>query len=150
MVFSVPGLTWKDLEAPELANLRALLDESAIANVATRVTSVVSEPGEAYLTLGTGTRAVAPREVAGMSFQADELFGPTTAGEEWVRQHGRSTDAEVVSLGWTLIEDANEGAEFGGTIGALGDALDARGRGPRGGRERRRRRPAGARGAHPP
>ena len=80
-----------------------------------------------------------------MSFQADELFGPTTAGEECVRQHGRSTDAEVVSLGWTLIEDANEGAEFGGTIGALGDALDARGRGPRGGRERRRRRPAGAR-----
>ena len=59
-----------------------------------------------------------------MSFQADELFGPTTAGEEWVRQHGRSTDAEVVSLGWTLIEDANEGAEFGGTIGALGDALE--------------------------
>ena len=124
MVFSVPGLTWKDLEAPELGNLRALLDQSAIANVATRVTSVVSEPGEAYLTLGTGTRAVAPREVAGMSFQADELFGPTTAGEEWVRQHGRSTDAEVVSLGWTLIEDANEGAEFGGTIGALGDALE--------------------------
>ena len=78
---------------------------------------MVSEPGEAYLTLGTGTRAVAPREVAGMSFQADELFGPTTAGDEYVRQHGRSTDAEVVSLGWTLIEDANEGAEFGGTIG---------------------------------
>ena len=26
VVFSVPGLTWKDLEAPELANLRALLD----------------------------------------------------------------------------------------------------------------------------
>ena len=41
-----------------------------------------------------------------------------------MRQHGRSTDAEVVSLGWTLIEDANEGAEFGGTIGALGDALE--------------------------
>ena len=54
VVFSVPGLTWKDMEAPELGNLRALLDQSAIANVATRVTSVVSEPGEAYLTLGTG------------------------------------------------------------------------------------------------
>lgn len=124
VVLAVPGLTWKDIEAPELVNLRALLDESAIANVATRVTSVVSQPGEAYLTLGTGTRAVAPREVAGMSFQADEPFGATTAGDEHARQHGVPTDAEVVSLGWTLLEAANEGAEFGGTIGALGEALE--------------------------
>ena len=110
VVCLVPGLTWKDMEAPELPQpARALLDESAVANVATRVTSVVSEPGEAYLTLGTGTRAVAPREVAGMSFQADEPFGPTTAGEEYVRQHGRSTDAEVVSLGWTLLERRQRG-----------------------------------------
>jgi hypothetical protein len=124
VVLSVPGLTWKDIEEPELANLRALLDRSAIANVATRVTSVVSEPGEAYLTLGTGTRAVAPREVAGLSFQADETFGTTTAGEEYARQTGQPTDAEVVSLGWTLLGAANEGAEFGGTIGALGQALE--------------------------
>ena len=34
-----------------------------------------------------------------MSFQADEPFGPTTAGEEYARQHGRSTDAEVVVAG---------------------------------------------------
>jgi hypothetical protein len=124
VVLSVPGLTWKDVEAPELPNLRALLDRSAIANVATRVTSVVSQPGEAYLTLGTGTRAVAPREVAGLSFQAEDAFGATTAGDEYARQHGRATDAEVVSLGWTILEEANEGGEFGGSIGLLGQALD--------------------------
>lgn len=124
VVLSVPGLTWKDVEAPELPNLRALLDQSAIANVATRVTSVVSQPGEAYLTLGTGTRAVAPREVAGLSFQAEDPFGPTTAGDEFARQHGRPTTAEVVSLGWTLLQEANEGGEFGGSIGLLGQALD--------------------------
>jgi hypothetical protein len=123
VVLAVPGLTWKDLEAPELENLRALLDESAIANVATRVTSVVSEPGEAYLTLGTGTRAEAPREVAGLSFEVDEPFGSSTAGEEYARQHGAETEAEVVSLGWTLLGEANAGGEFGGTIGALGQAL---------------------------
>jgi len=124
LVLTVPGLTWKDLEAPELSNLRALLDESAIANVATRVTSVVSEPGEAYLTLGTGTRAVAPKEVAGLSFQVDEAFGTTTAGDEYARQHGEVGDAQVVSLGWTLLEEANDAAEFGGSIGLLGQALD--------------------------
>ncbi|MEQ1787327.1 MAG: hypothetical protein ABL966_09760 [Acidimicrobiales bacterium] len=124
LVLTVPGLTWKDLEAPELSNLRALLDESAIANIATRVTSVVSQPGEAYLTMGAGTRAVAPKEVAGLSFQADEAFGLTTAGDEHARQHGTSVDAQVVSLGWTLLVSENEAAEFGGTIGALGQALD--------------------------
>ena len=125
VVLSVPGLTWKDLEAPELSNLRALLDESAIANVATRVTSVVSEPGEAYLTLGTGTRAVAPREVAGLSFQADEPFGATTAGDEyaaparrrrptprWCRWAGRSSTRRT------------RAPSSAGTIGALGQALD--------------------------
>ena len=28
VVLSVPGLTWKDIEAPELPNLRALLDRA--------------------------------------------------------------------------------------------------------------------------
>ncbi|MEO7572470.1 MAG: hypothetical protein ABIX10_08530 [Acidimicrobiales bacterium] len=123
LVFAVPGLTWKDIDSPALPNLRALLDDSAVANLATRVTGVVAEPGEAYLTLGTGTRAVAPRDVAGMSFQADEPFGATTAADEHARQQGAPTDAEVVALGWTLITQANEVAEFGGSIGALGQAL---------------------------
>lgn len=123
VVLAVPGLTWKDLEAAELPNLRRLLDESAIANVATRVTSVVSEPGEAYLTLGTGTRAVAPKELAGLVFGVEEPFGTTTAGDEHARQRGDRTEAEVVALGWTLLAEANDGAEFGGTIGALGQAL---------------------------
>lgn len=123
LVISVPGLTWRDLEGDDLPNLRGLLDDSAVANLATRVTRVVADPGEAYLTIGAGTRAVAPREVAGLAFQVDEAFGPGTAGEEHARQQGADVDAEVVSLSWALLADANDGAEFGGTIGALGQAL---------------------------
>jgi len=123
IVLAVPGLTWKDLESPALPHLRTLLDESAVANVSTRVTRVVAEAGEAYLTLGTGTRAVAPRGFAGLSLQADETFGFGTAADEHARQQGGSSDAQVLSLGWTLLADANDGAEFGGTIGALGKAL---------------------------
>ena len=125
VMLTVPGLTWKDLESPSLPTLRSLLDDSAVANLATRVTQVVSDPGEAYLTLGTGTRAVAPKEVAGQVFNVDEPFGVTTAGDEHARQHGAgaAADAEVVALGWTLLQTANDAAEFGGTIGALGQAL---------------------------
>ncbi len=125
VVLTVPGLTWKDLDSPSLPTLRAVLDESAVANVATRVTRVVANPGEAYLTLGTGTRAVAPKEVAGQVFNVDEPFGITTAGDEHSRQQGVTggADAEVVSLAWSLLQTANDAAEFGGSIGALGQAL---------------------------
>jgi hypothetical protein len=126
LIITVPGLTWKDLDAPELPQLRALLDESAVANVATRVTSVIAAPGDAYLTLGTGTRAVAPKEVAGLAFQADEAFGTGTAADEHVRQHGVPSQAEVLSLAWPLIGEKNDGGEFGGTVGALGEALRRR------------------------
>jgi hypothetical protein len=123
LVITVPGLTWKDIQDEELPNLEALLEQSAVANVATRVTRVVAEPGEAYLTLGAGTRAVADREVAGLVFQADEGFGPGSAAEEHARQQGVTTRADVVSLAWAILADQNAGAEFGGTIGALGRAL---------------------------
>ena len=123
LLVTVPGLTWKDIEVTDLPNLRALLEESAVANLATRVTRVVAEPGEAYLTLGAGTRAVAPKQYAGLAFNADEGFGPGSAGEEHARQQGVTTEAEVVSLSWAILADENEAAEYGGEIGALGQAL---------------------------
>lgn len=127
VVFAVPGLTWKDLDSSALPTLRALLDESSVANVATRVTGVIAEPGEAYLTLGTGTRAVAPPELAGLAFDADERFGAGTAADEHVRQSGSASRDDVVSLTWALLESKNDAAEFGGTIGTLGQALEEAG-----------------------
>lgn len=123
LIVTVPGLTWKDVQDEDLPHLEALLEQSAVANVATRVTRVVAEPGEAYLTLGAGTRAVADKEVAGLVFQADEGFGPGSAADEHARQHGVSAGADVLSLAWALLADENDDAEFGGTIGALGQAL---------------------------
>jgi hypothetical protein len=123
VVISVPGLTWKDLEETDLPNIDGLVADSAVANLATRVTRVVAEPGEAYLTLGTGTRAVAPREVAGLSFDADERFGPGLATDEHARQQGVHVDDHVLSLSWELLAEANDKAEFDGTIGTLGEAL---------------------------
>ncbi|MET0902041.1 MAG: hypothetical protein ABWZ52_02270 [Acidimicrobiales bacterium] len=127
VVISVPGLTWADLEEADLPNLEGLVADSAVANLATRVTRVVTEPGPAYLTLGTGTRAVAPREVAGLAFDADERFGPGVASEEHARQHGTVVDDDVLSLSWELLVEANAEAEFGGEIGALGESLAAAG-----------------------
>jgi hypothetical protein len=124
VVFAVPGLTWNDVDSGALPTFRALLDESAVANVATRVTRVVAQPGEAYLTLGTGTRAVAPAELAGQVFDAEEAFGAGTAADEHARQRGQDPAADVVALSWTLLEAENVASEFDGAIGGLGQALE--------------------------
>ncbi len=125
VVLSVPGLTWKDLESPDLPVLNAVLNDSAIANLVTKVTHVLTEPGDAYATMGSGSRAVAPPEVAGQFFDVDAPYETGTAGEAYVRQQGADAtpQAQLVALGWTLIQEANEQAEFGGTVGALGELL---------------------------
>jgi hypothetical protein len=124
LVLSVPGLTWADVEDPALPNLRAVLGESAVANLATRVTGTVAEPGEAYLTLGAGTRAEAPPELGGLAYDGDEPFGAGTAADEHARQQGRELAGDVTVSSWHLLDAANDDSEFGGEIGTLGQALD--------------------------
>lgn len=124
LAISVPGLRWDDLDRPEVPTLRALLDDSAVANLATRVTRVVAEPGEAYLTLGAGTRAVAPPLLAGLAYEGDEPIGLGTAAEEYARQQGRALrEGGVAVLSWPLLLQRNAAAEFDATLGALGQAL---------------------------
>ena len=101
---------------------------------------------------GAGTRAVAPREVAGLAFEADEPFG---AGHRRPRSTPGSRDGHVddevrvPQLGAARRRPTTT-REFGGTIGALGrGARGRRGRTGRG-RQRRRRRPARAGRADPP
>ena len=124
IVISVPGLTWADVDDPALPNLRALLDESAIANLATRVTGTVAGPAEAYLTFGSGTRAVAKPALGGLAYDADEPFGPGTVADEHARQQGTPVEGDVTTLSWILLDRANDDSEFGAGIGALGQALE--------------------------
>ncbi|MDP1820881.1 MAG: hypothetical protein Q8K58_13470 [Acidimicrobiales bacterium] len=124
IVISVPGLTWEDVDDPSVPRLRALLDESAVANLATRVTTTVAGAGEAYLTLGAGTRAVANPALGGLAFDGQDTFGRGTVAQEHARQHGREPNGDVVALSWALLERANDDSEFGAEIGALGRALD--------------------------
>ncbi len=117
-------MRWEDLDRPELATLRSLLDESAVANLATRVTGVVAEPGEAYLTLGAGTRAEADRRLVGMAYEGSERIGAGTAGEEHARQRGRPlAQGGVAVLSWPLLLEENAAGEFDAELGALGEAL---------------------------
>jgi hypothetical protein len=123
LVLAVPGLTWADVDDPALPNLRALLDQSAIANLATRVTNTIAAPAEAYLTIGAGTRAEALPELGGLAYDGAEAFGAGPAGDEHARQQGGKPGSGIVVASWQILAGSNVDSEFGGEVGTLGQAL---------------------------
>ena len=100
LVIAVPGLRWVDVESVAAPHLRALLDESSIANLATRITGHTSRPADGYLTIGAGTRAVASSTLGGVAYDGSEPFGAGTAAEEYARQQGQPLRGAIASLSW--------------------------------------------------
>lgn len=123
VIISVPGLTWEDVNEEDVPHLRALLDQSAVANVSLRVKRMATPAGEGYATLGAGTRAVAEVRYAGLAYRRDEHFGIGTAADELARQLGHPVEGDIVHLGWHQLERQNRRSEFEATLGTLGDAL---------------------------
>ena len=75
LVFSVPGLTWADLERHDLPNIEAFLEGAAVADMVPRSVAQRSEAGDAYLTISAGTRAVAQALVDAGSNGAFTIVG---------------------------------------------------------------------------
>jgi hypothetical protein len=128
LIVAVPGLTWQDVADHDLPNLRALLADSGVANMAVRVERLATTPGDGYATLGAGTRSYGPSTEAAESFESNESIGISTALEEYRRRTGVTPSAaEVVVPGIAVIEDRNSSGIFEGTPGRLADALTAAG-----------------------
>ncbi len=126
LVISVPGLTWDDIDTHALEHLGALLDDSAVANLAVRVERLATQPGDGYATMGAGTRAFGPSDVAGLALEPDEQQGiGRTAAEEFERRTAHPLTSGVGVLAIDEIAEVNEEGLFEGTPGALGDALAA-------------------------
>jgi len=123
LVVSLPHLTWEDLRNADTPNLDGLIDDSAIANLSTRVTGGRAEQGEGYATMGAGGRAVAPPEIAGQAYGPEEPFGEGTAGDAFERRTGRPLDAAVGQVAFPEILRANDAALFGADPGLLGSEL---------------------------
>ncbi len=127
LVVSLPHVTWEDLRDAETPNLDEFIAQSAIANLSTRVTGAIAEQGEGYATIGSGSRGVAPPEIAGQAFGPQEPFGDGTAGEAFLRRTGQPLDAAVGQIAIPAIVSANDAALFGAEPGLLGEELAANG-----------------------
>jgi hypothetical protein len=127
LVLSVPHVAWSDLGRGDTPHLDALLDESAIANLAVRGVRRRTTPGEGYATISAGTRAGAPRDVDGIALAPDERYHGGTAAEEFRRRTGRPATGAAVQLSVAAYHSENDRLLFGGEVGSLGSALTAAG-----------------------
>jgi hypothetical protein len=129
LMISLPSVTWADLEAADAPNLDRLFADSAVADLLTRAGGKRFSLGNGYVTIGAGTRAVAPDRVAGEGYDASEPIEGGTAAEVFARRTGLRVDDGLVQLGIHEIVQANDEALFDAEVGALADALDENGAG---------------------
>ncbi len=126
LIVSLPGVAWEDVEDGSLPQLARFADEAAIADLSTRIGRRDAGVTDAYLTLGAGTRAVAPPVDAALALDPDESYAGTPASDLVERRLGRPADG-VAYLAAGNAGDTNERSAFGADVGLLGDRLAAAG-----------------------
>jgi hypothetical protein len=123
LVFSIPHVSWADIQAFDLPNLQRFFAESAIAGLTTRADTRSTRLADGYLTFGAGTRAVGDPATDGDSFGVDEPFGRNSAGEVYTQRTGREVNGGIVSLADPRILETNEALLYDAEIGSLAMAL---------------------------
>ena len=123
LIVSMPGVGWSDLERLDLPNLERFATDAAVAHIATRLGRRSAGIDDAYLTIGAGTRALAPAEGGGVSLEPDEAFGGETARTIVERRIGQEPTGPAY-LNVAVATERNARSSFGATIGDLGTALD--------------------------
>ncbi len=81
LLVSLPGVTWADVREGELPTLRALADESAVGDISTRIGRRGASTTDAYLSIGAGTRALAPTVDVAVALDPDEVYAGVPAAE---------------------------------------------------------------------
>jgi hypothetical protein len=122
LIVTLPGVGWADVRDADLPNLEAFVEDAAVGDISARVGRHDASTTEAYLTLGAGTRAVAPLVDTAVAVDRDETYGGVPTAEILERRLG-FVPAGIAYLGMGAAVDANDNSVFGAEVGTLGDAL---------------------------
>lgn len=125
LVVTMPHLTWELVEEFRPPTFLRLYEQSAVASLSVRTTGQVTSPGEAYLSLGAGNRAITDRDVDGQAVQRGEVLEEGTPDEIYERRTGVTPTGEVLQLGFPILDKRNEALLYGTEVGALGEALES-------------------------
>jgi hypothetical protein len=123
LMISVPGLTWSEVRDHDLPEIEALLERSALADMAPRGVRARATPGGAYLTISSGTRAIGDPMVDGQQLALGDQAGDTSAGDIFRRRTGVDPDGSHVALAWPSLERRNAREPYDAVLGQLADTL---------------------------
>jgi hypothetical protein len=123
LVISLPGVTWSDIEENDLPAIRSVVDQSAVANLAVRVVALKTNVADGYATVGSGTRAVARRDDAGLAFEPKEQVEADDAAAVYERITGRRITGVAAQLHLPELKISNLKSRFDAKLSALGNAL---------------------------
>jgi hypothetical protein len=123
LVFSIPFVSWGDLDTYEAPNLEGFLDDAAIAGLTTRSERRVTKLADGYLTLSAGTRSVGDPSTDGDALGVREQFGDSDAGAVYFTRSGRRVSNGIVSLALPRVAEVNRSLLYDAELGALGIAL---------------------------
>jgi hypothetical protein len=122
LIVSLPGLDWGRVRAADMPNLDRFVDGAAVADLTTRIGRQGAGATDAYLTMGAGTRAIAPVVDTAVAVEPDESYGGVPAAELIERRLGDVPDG-IAYLGVGDALDANDTSAYGAEVGTLGDEL---------------------------
>jgi hypothetical protein len=123
LIVSLPGVGWEDVEDAGLPNLEQFIQTAAIGDLSTRIGRANASTTAAYLTIGSGTRAIAPTVDVAVALDPDESYGGVPSAEILDRRLGWvPRGITYPAIGAAL--DANERSAYGAEVGTLGDRLD--------------------------
>ena len=126
LVVSLPGLSWEDVRDHDLPHLERFVAEAAIGDLSTRIGRRGASTTDAYLSLGAGTRALAPSVDVAVALDPDETYGGVRTADILQRRLGRVPEG-IAYLAAGAASEANEDGPFGGRPGRLGDLLEEAG-----------------------
>ena len=126
LIVSLPGVSWEDVRDHDLPNLEAFVSDAAIGDLSTRIGRRRASTTDAYLSIGAGTRAIAPTVDVAVALDPDESYAGVRTADILQRRLGRvPTGVAYLAVGAAI--DRNERGSFGGEPGRLGDLLAAAG-----------------------
>jgi hypothetical protein len=125
LVFSLPHVSWEDLEkfSDAVPNLNRFLERAAVAGLTSRADQRSTKLADGYLTLGAGTRTVGDPATDGDALGVDEPFGRDTAGQVFRQRTGREVRHGIVALAMPRVVESNDALLYDAEPGALAVAL---------------------------
>jgi hypothetical protein len=123
LIVSLPGVRWADVLENDLPNLEAFVETAAIGDLSTRIGRRPASTTDAYLSIGAGTRALAPDVDIAVAVDPDELYGGVRTDDILQRRLGR-VPRGVAYLAVGAAIERNDESLFGAKPGRLGDLLN--------------------------